>query len=636
MKMRAPMIPLITVDPYFSVWSPDEKLNVAAAQHWTQASNTLIGSVTVDGKEYSFVGYQHEMHKMRQVSLEIDALTTTAVFENDAITLTAKFMTPLLPDDLAVMTRPVSYLALSYVSRDGGTHTVTATIRVGEDMCLNTQNQSPIIREEVKLAGNLRGMRMGNTEQKPLNRSGDDIRIDWGYLYLAVDDKDAVLSATYNNRHVRRQLIQADCGLAAGEEKLFLFAYDDIYSIEYFGKHLKSYWNKDGKTIETAIAEACADYKQVMARCDAFAKKLYADADRVGGEKYAELLSLAYRQVIAAHKVVLDENGEILFISKECNSNGCAATVDVSYPSIPLFLLYNPELVKGMMRPIYRYAASDAWEYDFAPHDVGTYPLVNGQTYGQNKREYQMPVEECGNMIVMETNVALATGSADFAAAHFDLLKIWCDYLLRYGNDPEDQLCTDDFAGRLAHNCNLSLKAIMGVAGMSILCKMLGKDAEAADYRQKAEAMTANWMATARYADGSTKLTFVDEGDTFSMKYNMVWDKIWGTGLFTQAFRDEELAHNQKHFNEYGMPLDNRAEYTKSDWLVWTATMASDKATFEKFIAPLWKAYDESSSRVAMTDWYDTVSARICSFKHRSVQGGLYIRLLDEAWADKR
>ncbi len=520
--------------------------------------NSLRGIVDVDGKKYSFLGYQRETHKLKQVSLDIDALTTKAVFENDAITLTAVFTTPVLPDDYRLLTRPVSYMAISYVARDGADHDVTVSVYAGEDLCLNQTGQSPIAVEEVQLPGNLCSMRMGNTEQKILNRSGDNIRIDWGYFYLAVD---------------------------------------------------------------------CADV---------FSAKLTADAERVGGEKYTEMLSLAYRQVIAAHKVVLGENGEILFISKECNSNGCAATVDVSYPSIPLFLLYNPELVKGMMRPIYRYPTSEAWEYDFAPHDVGTCPLVNGQTYGQNKREYQMPVEECGNMIVMETNVALATGSADFAAAHFDLLKTWCDYLLRYGNDPEDQLCTDDFAGRLAHNCNLSLKAIMGVAGMSVLCKMLGRDAEAADYRAKAEAMTANWMATARYPDGSTKLTFVDEGDTFSMKYNMVWDKIWGTGLFTQAFRDEEIANNMKHFNEYGMPLDSRADYTKSDWLVWTATMSSSKEVFGQFIALLWKAYDESASRVAMTHWFDTTTAMICFCKHRSVQGGFYIRLLDEAWADKR
>jgi hypothetical protein len=64
----------------------------------------------------------------------------------------------------------------------------------------------------------------------------------------------------------------------------------------------------------------------------------------------------------------------------------------------------------------------------------------------------------------------------------------------------------------------------------------------------------------------------------------MVWDKVWGTGVFTDAFRDEEINNNFSRFNEYGMPLDNRADYSKTDWLVWTASMASQKETFEAYI----------------------------------------------------
>ena len=74
------------------------------------------------------------------------------------------------------------------------------------------------------------------------------------------------------------------------------------------------------------------EFERVLAVCrDLFSKKLYDDATASGGEKYAEMLVLAYRQVIAAHKLVLDENGEVLFISKECFSNGCAATVDLRH-----------------------------------------------------------------------------------------------------------------------------------------------------------------------------------------------------------------------------------------------------------------------------------------------------------------
>ena len=635
MKLRAPAYPLITVDPYFSIWSPEAKLNVATTMHWTGKSNSIIGTAVVDGAEYSFLGYHRNLHKMKQVSIDVDALSTTAVFETDAITLTAVFTTPVLPDDYRLLTRPVSYLALTYTAKDGKAHEVSVKVTADEELCLDRALQSPVSTKEVRPCSCVRGMRIGNREQKPLNRDGDDLRIDWGYFYLmGVGDG---VECTAETPRARTSLILR-APLTEGERRLVLFAYDDKESIEYFGKHLKSYWNRNGQTIEEAICEAAKEYDEVMARCNEFSQKLFADACSAGGEKYAEMLSLAYRQVIAAHKLVLDENGEILYISKECFSNGCAATVDVSYPSIPMFLLYNPELVKGMMRPIYRYARSKAWsedyKYDFAPHDVGRYPILNGQHYGYSKStgimryEMQMPVEECGNMLVMDVAVALATGDTSFADEHMDLSEQWVKYLIENGRDPENQLCTDDFAGHLAHNCNLSLKAIMGIAGLGILYGMKGNQDEEKKYLAMAKELAEDWKVRAANGDGSYRLAF-DQPGTFSMKYNMVWDKLWGTDLFGQALMNEELAENEKHFNEYGMPLDSRSDYTKSDWMVWTATMADSKEGFERFIAPLWKSYNESPSRVPMTDWYDTVSARIVSFQHRTVQGGLFIKLLD-------
>ena len=151
---------------------------------------------------------------------------------------------------------------------------------------------------------------------------------------------------------------------------------------------------------------------------------------------------------------------------------------------------------------------------------------------------------------------------------------------------------------------------------------------------------TPNEQSTDVESSGDSEVSYDPENAnrtliTFSMKYNMVWDKIWGTRVFTQKFMDAELADNRRHFDPYGMPLDNRAQYTKSDWMVWTASMASKKSAFESYIAPLWKAYNESPSRVPMTDWYDTVSGRIVSFQHRTVQGGLFMRVLLEAWKDK-
>ncbi len=623
MKLRAPSVPLITIDPYFSVWSPADEINITATEHWCGKSNSFFATVKVDGEEYLFAGYHRDIHKIKQVSIDINALSTTAVFENDKIKLTAVFTSPVMLDDYRLLTRPVSYMQVSWQSVDGNSHDVSVNVAASEQLCLEKAGQNDVITEKVS-AGSVCGMKMGNKEQKPLDKSGDDICIDWGYFYLMSNAAEPEIETkdVWNQTH-----ICVGSELDEGTKLLYLFAYDDIESIEYFGKHLRSYWNRNGQTILEAIAEATAEYDEVMSRCKVFSDKLYADAFEAGGEKYAELLTLAYRQVVAAHKLVIDENGEILYISKECYSNGCAATVDVSYPSIPLFLIYDPELVKGMMRPVIRYARSEAWQFDFAPHDVGQYPLLNGQVYGENALKYQMPVEECGNMLIMDANVAMVTGSADFALEHIELLEKWCEYLIKYGADPGNQLCTDDFAGHLAHNCNLSLKAIMGLQGMCEIMKLAGDDKKAAYYRRQALKMAKIWKSTALNADGTSNLAF-DRPNTFSMKYNMVWDRVWKSKIFSQKFMDFEVADNKKHFNKYGMPLDSRADYTKSDWLVWTASMANSKKAFADYIAPLWKAYNETDSRVPMSDWYDTVSGKWVSFRHRTVQGGLFMRVL--------
>jgi len=651
MQLRAPSYPLIAIDPYFSVWSAADRLTDAATVHWTDKPNTIHGTATVDGKTYRIIGDCHaeEIPAMKQTSVDMSAFSTVYTFEEGGVRLTLRFTSPLLLTDLYLLTRPVSYLEIEKESLDGKKHDVTVKIAVSEEICMNVRGDDEVVTEALTL-GKLRSVKMGRKNQRMMERHGDDLRIEWGYFYLTSEGEGSV--------YEDEGMTFAATEVKLKSRTLITFAYDDIYSLEYFFAKLKSYWNKDGSPITDEILRAHADYKTTMERCAAFEDRMFLDAVRAGGEKYAELLELAYRQTIAAHKLALDEEGEVLFVSKECFSNGCAATVDVSYPSVPLFLLYNPELVKGMLRPVYRYALSSEWTeeygYDFAPHDVGRYPILNGQMYGRvdhvlsNPLMYQkqMPVEECGNMLIMEAAVAVATGSADFAKAHLDTLETWVRYLIENGRDPENQLCTDDFAGHMAHNCNLSLKAIMGIAGLGILYGMMGKKREEKNMIKLARDMATDWAKRAANADGSYRLAFDAEG-TFSMKYNMVWDKLFGTEIFPRSVMENEFASYRKHMDAYGMPLDNRAHYTKSDWLVWTATLAERREDFEAFVAPMWDAFHRTPSRVPMCDWYYTVSAEHKwydsrtyvtgdvyapvekSFRNRTVQGGLYIKLLE-------
>lgn len=639
MKMRAPSVPLITIDPFFSIWSPADCLTDADTVHWTNTARAerkiiMRGIVKIDGKPFRFMGENaegEEIPAMRQISLDIDAFSSTYTFDDAGIRLEAKFTTPVIPSDIYYLTRPVSYLRLSVTSKDGEKHEVTASVAVSEQVCLDKAGESEVVFSKFDIIGKPT-VRMGNKVQKVLGKEGDDMRINWGYFYLT-SERGKV--SDYNDG--KMNFVCAD-GKIDGN-LLFTFAYDDIKSIKYFGKDLPSYWNRGGEKIESEIAKAFGDYEILLEKCERFSDKLFSDAVKAGGEKYAEILLLSLRQTVAAHKVVIDDDGELVYISKECFSNGCAATVDVSYPSIPMFLIYNPELIRGMMRPIYKFAESDMWDFDFAPHDAGTYPIIDRQRYGideGDKTKYdpnmQMPVEECGNMLIIEAVTAVASGDFGFAVSHIDTLSKWVGYLIKFGKDPGNQLCTDDFAGHLAHNCNLSLKAIMGIACYGIIlkiAKMTDADGKSGDdYIEKAREYALDWIKRAANDDGTFRLAF-DKPESNSMKYNIVWDKLLGTDIMPKNVFLAEINRYKKDSNIFGLPLDTRKNYTKSDWLIWTATLADSRDDFEMLVNPLWEFYNVTIDRVPLTDWYNTDNSTYVGFQQRSVIGGHFIKLLD-------
>ncbi len=631
MKMRPPTTPIINVDPYFSIWTEESVLKNTV--HWTGKPNSMSGRVFIDGKEYHFLGLkphsQQNIPDMEVEDIEIDAFSTIITYINDIIRLTIHFTSPTLVNDLYYTSRPVAYCKASCEIIDGEKHEVTVKFTVSEELVLNTNGEGRALAHSVNIPG-ITAIKMGNGVQNVLWRSGDDIRIDWGYFYLGVKGEGNACHAVLDNMYS----ISIESQLR--NEALFLFAYDDIDSIQYFGDNLKAYWKKDGKTIEEAIAEAANEYDTLLTRCNTFSDKIKADAILKGSEKYAELLLLSVRQIMAAHKLVVDKDGNNLYISKECHSNGCAATVDVTYPSAPIFLLYNTELLKGMLRPIMHYAATDEWCHAFAPHDVGQYPLVNGQVYGVDRgsdgnvkiiTDMQMPVEECGNMLILFAAVCDAENDVCFVKPYLDTIKQWNEYLIKYGLDPENQLCTDDFAGHLAHNVNLSIKAIMGIAGYSRILYRLGEIEESDKMMKKAREYAASLVKRAINSDGSYSLAY-DKPETFSLKYNSVWDRLWGTNLFPEKFYEGEIARYKKELLPYGVPLDSREKYAKSDWLVWVASLTENKDDFNLLVDSLWLAYHTMRTRVPMTDWYFCDTSHMCGFRHRTVQGGLFMRLM--------
>lgn len=583
-----------------------------------------------------------------QKSVKITATQTKYDFTCGPVDLHLEFASPLLIDDLDLLSRPVNYISYQVVSNDGHAHDVQVYFDATPEWAVHELNQE--VEVSTGETGSVNFVRAGTTEQPVLQKKGDNVRIDWGYFYLASKESENNALAIGDFSAVKKSFSESG-KIGSAKDKIttvmsntmpvlactdnlekvsadpvsgyVMLAYDDVESIQYFGKNLKAWWTKEGQiSFDNALATAATDYEKTIARCDELDDRIYADAHQAGGENYARLCLLAYRQAIAAHKLVKDTQGNTLFLSKENFSNGSIGTVDVTYPSAPLFLKYNPELLKGMLNPIFYYTESGKWTKPFAAHDVGTYPQANGQTYGGD-----MPVEECGNMLILATAIAHVEGKADYAEKHWEALTTWANYLLEHGLDPENQLCTDDFAGHFAHNVNLSAKAIMGIAGYGKLAEMLGKKDIAAKYTNEAKKMAQEWIRMADDGD-HFRLTF-DQPGTWSQKYNLVWDKLLNLGIFPKEVLEKEVAYYLTKQNKYGLPLDNRRTYTKSDWIIWTATLANDAAMFQKFIDPLYGFVTETPDRVPMSDWYETPDATQVGFQARSVVGGYFIKMLE-------
>jgi hypothetical protein len=658
-QQRPPATPLITHDPYFSIWSTTDKLTDSETVHWTLSAQPITGLVRIDGKSYRFMGRApgrrpESVPAMRQTISAITPTRTRYQFQQDDVTIDFTFFTPALPDNIDVMSRPVTYLTWQVKATDGAAHNVSLLLDVDPVIAVNERGQQVVLSRN--LTSRLNVLSVGSRDQSILNRSGDPIRIDWGYFHLAVPKDEG--ATTVISQHPSADFAETgklaesdsmempqpagrvcphlavlfDLGSVSAElvQRHVLVAYTEGYAIQFFQRNLRPYWQRNEMPVNQLLDVAEEQYAALDAQGTAFDRELTDDLTRAGGEHYAAISILAYRQSLAAHKIVADLNGDAMMFPKENTSNGCISTVDVIYPSAPLFLFLQPKLLEAQLLPVLEYSALARWHFPFAPHDLGQYPLANGQVYGGGEvsEENQMPIEESGNMLILVDALARAEGNAQLAERFWPQLTKWANYLKEKGLDPENQLTTDDFAGHVAHNANLSVKAIEGIAAYADLAHLLKHENVAGDFRTAAHSMAKNWTSMAIEGD-HYKLAFNSPG-TWSQKYNLVWDQILGYDLFPKSVRDAEMTYYMTKMNQFGLPLDVRADYTKLDWSIWTATLASDPRQFNAIIDSIYKWTNETPDRVPLSDWYDTKTGKHIGFAARSVVGGVFIKALSD------
>lgn len=627
MNIKLPCYPLVTIDPFMSIWSKTERLYESDTILWCNIKKRMSGIIVIDGKDYRFMGLGNEP-VIEQTNLDVTPLITTYTFQNEHIILTVKFWTPLFVDDLYQLSLPCSFIECNAKSADGKTHRVIVKISLGKEFCYD-KIPKPITRKVVNQGG-LDFAVMCRKAQKPASKSGDLVSADWGYICL-------------HGEHIASSFVTESGISAYGEAEetcRFIIAYDDIKSIEYMGKKYSGLWTERYHSIGNAIKYCNDNNDKLYQKALLWNDRILHDA-RDFGEDYQAILTAAYRQILAGHKLIRNDKGELLYFSKECNSNGCINTVDVSYPAIPFFLIYKPELIKGMMTGIFEFSRMNVWKFDFAPHDIGTYPIANGQAYGlyntyntfkssiyKLRRDVynfnsQMPVEECGNMLIMAYTHFLYSGDSSVIEGNYDILLKWAEYLKNVGIELQNQLCTDDFAGHSEKNINLAIKGIMGLAAFSKISDAMNIPntfmETAQDY--------ANELMKFALPNGS--LPFAEgDADTWSLKYNLVWDKLLQFNLFSKDLYKAEIEVYHTKINKYGVPLDYRKAFTKTDWMMWASALDDGEETTKVLAKAIRKFLAETVDKVCFSDWIDTDAPTHHEFNHRTVQGGLWLPIL--------
>ena len=650
-QFRPPAVPLVTSDPYLSIWSESDTLNGSQTVHWTGKRNALVSLIRVDGKTYRLMGDEPSTAApMPQTSVRVLPTSSVYEFSGAGVHVRMDFLQPALPNDLDALSLPLSYITWTVNSTDGQPHSVSLYDSASSDLAVDTPDQPVVWSRSV--SGGMTLLKTGTASQQLLRPAGDDVRIDWGYAYLAAQTSQSTAAeggadtlemafssagtlnmptdtrmprAASDDEPVMAVALPLGQVTAAPVSRHVIVAYDELYSMDYFGDKLRPYWRRNGASAPQMLAAAEKSYPDLNQRCAAFDSNLMTDMTRVGGAQYAQIAALAYRQAIAACGLCADDKGKPLFLTKENTSNGDIGTVDVFYPMDPMLIFLSPTLAKATLVPILTYAASPHWHFPNAPHDLGTYPIARGRDDGGEA----MPVEETGNMLILADAVAHDDGNADFVKPWWPQLTQWAHFLEQYGLDPGDQLCTDDFMGHLAHNANLSVKAILALAAYGDLCRMRGETKTADRYAALAKTDARHWSQVADSGDHS--LLAFDKPNTWSEKYNLVWDKLLGLNVFPPSVAAKEVAYYKTAEQQYGVPLDVRTKLAKTDWEIWSATLATNRSDFTTLVNPIYTYLDTQTVRDPLTDLYHTDDVNGDNgFRARPVVGGVFIKMLSD------
>lgn len=424
--------------------------------------------------------------------------------------------------------------------------------------------------------------------------------------------------------------------------------------------YMRPLWESYFNTVDQLLTFHYLDFQTARDLAFNYSAQLAVDAYESGAEDYVDIVALSARQVLGATSFSGTPDDPILFL-KEISSNGNFQTIDVIFPAFPFFLYTNPRWLGYLLEPLIEHTLSGQYPNKYAMHDLGThFPNATGHPDGND--EY-MPVEECGNILIMGLALAnalkygsntsvgatwepmsgiplprplsdsiapLTAGSEDgrlyidnpwigqaegqkqakqWVQRSYRLWKQWTGYLVEFSLEPHNQLSTDDFAGWLALQTNLALKGIIGIKAMAGLAEITDNHEDRKTYDNISKVYIAKWEEFGISRDKTHAKLAYDWYGSWTTTYNLYADSLlcFHLGSSNSSVDSSSIAGRYeyqkplkkiegdkdgfvpKHIyqlqsdwywatrQKYGLPLDSRHLYTKTDWEFFAMAVAAPK-----------------------------------------------------------
>jgi hypothetical protein len=602
-----------------------QTLPYAEPQFWAGQDLGWSVMVRVDGQTYSLMGVKDPGEGVQPAVVRGAEYTAThSVFTATAgtVVVTLDFFSPVSPANYLRQSLPFSYLTVSVSGTSANSVQVFSSI----DGRWTGESEGAVC--EFNNAGST-GMFSLKVEDATLYAESSDMAT-WGEtIFASRPTASSRLSfASGNGDRVMSQFVKSgrlasggqqcksggivalshDLGVVTGDQEVtFAVGYVREKAINYLGKAYTGYYRAEHPDTYQAVIYFLNDYSDAFSESLILDQKLSTAAKSVAGQKYADIVALSTRQAYGGIDLTIPndnlDTSEVLAFIKELSSDGNVNTVDVIMPAFPIYWVMDPDYIRLLLEPMMKYLAAGRWHKPYVIHDMGShYPNAVGH---DDQQAEPMPIEECGNLMVLILAYVRATGDEAWAAQYFDILKGYADYLVENGIDIAEQLSSNDAAGPLANETNLAIKAAVGLKAFGELTGLI-EYSNIADSR--ADLLFAQGLGTDEQKTHFV-LQYPDNPSSWKTPYNLYPDVLLGLGTFPKEVHQMSSTFFKSVRGEYGVPLDSRQDWAKSDWNMWLAGTL-DESTRSEFVDDLWAFMANGKHNWPFSDRYIATSAK--------------------------